>query len=81
MIICLSQVTILEIQSRVGGRVKTFREGFQDGLHSEGKTNISSGQADHIYYTVYYRKVFYHFVPREKNIPRVRSKQSLLMKG
>lgn len=31
------QVTILERQSRVGGRVKTFREGFQDGLHSEGK--------------------------------------------
>ncbi|XP_053376734.1 uncharacterized protein LOC123530241 [Mercenaria mercenaria] len=29
-------VTILEVQSRVGGRVKTIREGFTEGLHSEG---------------------------------------------
>ncbi|XP_053378315.1 putative L-amino-acid oxidase YobN [Mercenaria mercenaria] len=30
------EVTILEAQTRVGGRVKTLREGFQDGLHCEG---------------------------------------------
>ncbi|XP_053376963.1 putative L-amino-acid oxidase YobN [Mercenaria mercenaria] len=29
------KVTILEVQSRVGGRVKTIREGFTEGLHSE----------------------------------------------
>lgn len=33
-------MTILEAQSRVGGRVKTFREGFSDGLHAEGKVNV-----------------------------------------
>lgn len=30
------QVTILELQNRVGGRVKTFREPFAKGLHAEG---------------------------------------------
>ncbi|XP_045165408.2 putative L-amino-acid oxidase YobN [Mercenaria mercenaria] len=29
------EVIILELQSRVGGRVKTLREGFSDGLHCE----------------------------------------------
>lgn len=33
-------MTILEAQSRVGGRVKTFREGFSDGLHAEGKVHV-----------------------------------------
>ena len=32
-----SQVTILEGRPKVGGRVRTFRESFSDGLHAEGK--------------------------------------------
>ncbi|KAK3099749.1 hypothetical protein FSP39_009068 [Pinctada imbricata] len=32
----LSQVSILELQNRVGGRAKTIYDGFSEGLHAEG---------------------------------------------